>query len=67
MRGPGMLTHRVAACRVVRPSIALPPDRSPEVLDPREMPDHLVQTIRDWKIIGAMLVNQITGERGSGS
>jgi imidazolonepropionase-like amidohydrolase len=34
----------------------------PEVLDPREMPDDMVQTIRDRKIIGSMLVNQITGE-----
>jgi imidazolonepropionase-like amidohydrolase len=34
----------------------------PEVLDPREMPDDLVQTIRDRKIIGSMLVNQITGQ-----
>lgn len=34
----------------------------PEVLDPREMPDDLVQTIRDRKIISSMLVNQITGE-----
>jgi imidazolonepropionase-like amidohydrolase len=33
----------------------------PEVLDPREMPDDLVQTIRDRKIIGSMLVNQIAG------
>jgi imidazolonepropionase-like amidohydrolase len=33
----------------------------PEVLDPREMPDDLVQTIHDRKIIGSMLVNQITG------
>ncbi|HEX2456155.1 MAG TPA: amidohydrolase family protein [Vicinamibacterales bacterium] len=33
----------------------------PEVLDPREMPDDLVQVIRDRKIIGSMLVNQITG------
>jgi imidazolonepropionase-like amidohydrolase len=34
----------------------------PEVLDPREMPDDLVQLIRDRKIIGSMLVNQIAGE-----
>ena len=33
----------------------------PEVLDPREMPDDLVQLIRDRKIIGSMLVNQIAG------
>jgi len=33
----------------------------PEVLDPREMPDDLVQVIRDRKIIGSMLVNQIAG------
>jgi len=34
----------------------------PEVLDPREMPDDLVQVIRDRKIIGSMLVNQIAGD-----
>ena len=34
----------------------------PEVLDPREMPDELVQMIRERKIIGSMLVNQITGD-----
>ena len=34
----------------------------PEVLDPREMPDELVQMIKERKIIGSMLVNQITGE-----
>jgi imidazolonepropionase-like amidohydrolase len=34
----------------------------PEVLDPREMPDDLVRTIRDRRIIGSMLVNQIAGE-----
>ncbi len=34
----------------------------PEVLDPREMPDELVQMIKDRKIIGSMLVNQITGD-----
>jgi imidazolonepropionase-like amidohydrolase len=34
----------------------------PEVLDPREMPDELVQMIMERKIIGSMLVNQITGE-----
>jgi imidazolonepropionase-like amidohydrolase len=33
----------------------------PEVLDPREMPDDLVQVIRDRKIIASMLMNQITG------
>jgi imidazolonepropionase-like amidohydrolase len=33
----------------------------PEVLDPREMPDDLVALIRDRKIIGSMLVNQIAG------
>jgi imidazolonepropionase-like amidohydrolase len=33
----------------------------PEVLDPREMPDDLVHMIRDRKIIGSMLVNQIAG------
>jgi imidazolonepropionase-like amidohydrolase len=33
----------------------------PEVLDPREMPDELVQMIKERKIIGSMLVNQITG------
>jgi imidazolonepropionase-like amidohydrolase len=34
----------------------------PEVLDPREMPDELVQMIKERKIIGSMLVNQITGD-----
>jgi imidazolonepropionase-like amidohydrolase len=34
----------------------------PEVLDPREMPDELAQMIKERKIIGSMLVNQITGE-----
>ena len=34
----------------------------PEVLDPREMPDDLVQLIQDRKIIGSMLVNQIAGD-----
>jgi imidazolonepropionase-like amidohydrolase len=34
----------------------------PEVLDPREMPDDIVQMIRDRNIVGSMLVNQITGE-----
>jgi imidazolonepropionase-like amidohydrolase len=33
----------------------------PEVLDPREMPDDLVQLIHDRKIIGSMLTNQIAG------
>jgi len=33
----------------------------PEVLDPREMPDDLVQLIHDKKIIGSMLTNQIAG------
>jgi imidazolonepropionase-like amidohydrolase len=33
----------------------------PEVLDPREMPDDLVQQIHDRKIIGSMLTNQIAG------
>jgi len=33
----------------------------PEVLDPREMPDDLVQVIHDRKIIGSMLTNQIAG------
>jgi hypothetical protein len=36
--------------------------RHPEVLDPREMPDELVQMIKERKIIGSMLVNQITGD-----
>jgi imidazolonepropionase-like amidohydrolase len=34
----------------------------PEVLSPREMPDDLVRTIRDRKIICSMLVSTITGE-----
>jgi imidazolonepropionase-like amidohydrolase len=34
----------------------------PEVLDPREIPDELVQMIKERKIIGSMLVNQITGD-----
>ncbi len=34
----------------------------PEVLDPREMPDDLVRTIKERRIIGSMLVNQIAGE-----
>jgi imidazolonepropionase-like amidohydrolase len=33
----------------------------PEVLDPREMPDDLVQLIKERKIIGSMLANQIGG------
>ncbi len=34
----------------------------PEVLDPREMPDELVQMIKERKIIGSMLVNQTLGD-----
>ena len=36
----------------------------PEVLDPREIPDDLVQLIRDKRIIGSMLTNRSRARRG---
>jgi len=62
-RGKAAETHATSA-EGLRLSIAAGIDliQHPEVLDGRELPDELVATIRDRKIICSMLVSTITGD-----